>query len=453
MKIAWFTPFSQKSAISNYSRIITNKLINSCNVDLWLSEEKDLLPTELKVFHYHSNDDLSYTLNNYDFIVYNIGNNIDFHKEIYEISKKHQGIIIMHDFVMHHFFASYYLEHKSSPNRYIQDMKLLYGVDGRNRAVQSIKGKRPPVWETEKIIKYPFFEKAIEGAIGVITHSHYLADVVKRKFLGPVDIIYHPYSFDNSITLHKTRKIDVGIPEDKILMLTVGHVNPNKRIDKVIQILGSNEELRRRTIYVIIGFHENARYYAQLKSLVAKYRLTDSVTFLGFQPDETLYAYMSAADFFINLRFPAYEGAPWSLVEQLYCGKPVIVTDTGFYSELPNDSVMKTTIRSEVKDIYQAIERLINNRNMRKEIGARGKKFAVENFTIDKYCHKFFGFLKKVKKCKPLLELIDTVGLELAAKGVSEDMDIIDTVSQKIYKIFIEKKQGGKEQKKDEKKH
>lgn len=439
MKIAWFTPFPKKSAIGKYSLIITNELIKHFKVDLWLSEkETELLPTELKVYHYQLNEKWLRKLCKYDFVVYNLGNHLYFHKDIYEVSKQIPGFVILHDFVMHHFFAGYYLEQKQDPGGYIQDMKQLYEENGRKIAIDSINGTCTPIWETEEVMQYPLFEKAIEGANGIIVHSHYLAQKVKQRFLGPVGVIYHPYTFEKSIAHGKVKKTDLGMPKDKIIMVTLGHVNPNKRIDKVIEVLGKDKDLASKIIYLIIGPHEHIQYFSYLQSLVKKYDLQGSVKFLGFQADSILYAYMQHADIFVNLRFPAMEGASWSLVEQLYFGKPVMVTDTGFYSELPNDCVMKIRIDAEKNDIYKTLKKLVNDVKMREKIGTKGRKFAEEHFTVHKYCHKFFEFLKKVEHFKPVLGLIDTAGRELASMGVSGDMEVVDAVSQEIYNMFKE---------------
>ncbi len=435
MKIAWLTPFSRQSGISKYSQSITNELINWCDVDLWVSEDVELLPTGIDVFHYHAGEDLSRRLSHYDFIVYNMGNNYSFHKGIYEASKQIPGIVILHDIIMHHFFSGYYLLHKLDKNEYVRNMELLYGEHGRNVAIDIIQGKCSPIWETEEVIKYPFFDKAITGADGVIVHSHYSAQKVKQRFLGPVGVMYHPYTFDASKGRHNKRKAVLRIPKDKILIITIGHVNSNKRIDRVIKILGTNKDLAEKVLYLVIGTHGDAQYYAQLQALVEKYDLKNVVNFLGFQPDKVLYAYMSNADIFINLRFPAIEGASWSLVEQLYYGKPVIVTDVGFYSELPDDCVIKIGVDREEAELLSALNKLIFEDKIRKGIGAKGRQFAMENFSAQKYAQSFIDFLDRVKYWKPVLELVDKVSVELNVMGETEDIEVIDRAAQEIYKI------------------
>lgn len=440
MKIAWFTPFSKDSAIGKYSQSITNELTKRCDVDLWLSTScTDTLPTKLKIFYYYPDEDLSTKLRDYDFIVYNIGNNLPFHKDIYEASYKVRGIIISHDFVMQHFFAAYY-QFKGNKLAYVYDMERLYGTSCRDITSDSINGKKlPPLWETDEVVKYPFFEKAIEGALGVVVHSRFHADRARQMFLGPVEVIYHPfYSYSDTINKSYLKRIDMGIPEDKILILTTGHVNPNKRIDKVLNVLGEHKDLAERVIYVIVGPYNHQKYYSELQSIIERHNLSSVVRFLGYQPDDVLYAYLMNADIVVNLRYPTTEGASGSLIEQLYFGKPVIVNNTGFYSELPDSCVLKVDVdEKEEENLYLALRNLSYDGDLRKRIGMQGKQFATENFTSQRYCEKFMEFLEKVQYWRPTLKLIDRVSMELSLMGVTEDAKIVDGIAKEIYRLVL----------------
>lgn len=440
MRIAWFTPFSKNSAIGKYSQSITNELIKECEIDLWLSNTSNPLPTELKIFYYQESEDLSAKLKGYDFVIYNIGNNLEFHNDIYEASNKVKGIVILHDFIMQHFFAAYYLR-LGNKQAYVDDMERLYGIRGRDIAFDSINNKRKPFWETDEVSEYPFFEKAIEGAIGVVTHSQFHADKVRQKFLGPVDVIYHPfYSYSEMVAESHIKKYDLGIPEDKMLIVSIGHVNPNKRIDKVISTLGEQKDIAQKVIYVIIGPHNHLEYYSKLKTLVERYNLHNNIVFLGYQPDEVLYAYLSNADVVVNLRYPITEGAPWSLIEQMYFAKAIIVNNKGFYAELPDDCVVKIDVdEKEQVNLYNALTKLINDEMARSDIGIRAKQFASENFTPQKYCQRFTGFLKKIKGWMPIVNLFDKISVELSMMGVMDDSPIVDAASKEIYGILPKK--------------
>jgi glycosyltransferase involved in cell wall biosynthesis len=435
MKIAWFTPFSNKSAIGKYSQIITNQLIKHCDVDLWIPDSEDLLCSDLKMIKISSKGDTALKLRNYDFIIYNMGNYLFYHMDIYEVSRVFKGVVVLHDFVMHHFFAGYYLEHKKDNTGYLNAMTKYYGQAGKEMAINSINGKCTQVWETAEVVNYPFFEKAIEGATGVIVHSNFHASKIRQGFIGPVGNIYHPFN-PALVSRSRTSKADLGLPADKLLMITIGHVNPNKRIDKVIEVLAENKDLAAQVIYVVIGSGVNEQYFSYLKSIVKEKNLQNTVRFTGFQPDHILGDYMLNADIFINLRFPAMESSSWSLVEQLHYGKPVIVIDNGFYSEIPDGCLIKIKVTNEIIGLQEALTKLAADQEMRARIGEKGKQFAIEHFTAEKYCNSLLSFLPQVQSYQPVLKLVDRVGQELSSMGTTDTMDVVSKVAQVVSAMF-----------------
>lgn len=437
MKIAWFTPFSRKSAIGKYSQIATNKLIEYCDIDLWLFEDENLLETSIPAVFYNYQDDLRARLAEYDLIIYNLGDYLPYHKDIYEVSKQVEGIIILHDFIMHNFFYSYYFEYKKNQALYIKDMEKLYGGAGKKIAEKSLAGQCKPAWDIEHIDSYPFFEAAIENALAVITHSYFLSDKVKRKFKGSVQTIYFPFLMDTYLfeRTSKISKVDLGIPNNKILLLTTGNVNENKRIHKVIEVIGKNKDLKERIIYVILGSFVKNEYYGKIQELIKKYNLEKNVNFLGFQPDDILRNYLQNADLIANLRLPATEGASWSLLEQLYFKKPVIVTDIGFYQEIPDNCVMKVRPDCETEDIETNLRSLISDTGSREKVGANAQMFAMENFNPDKYSIRFIEFCQSIISQKPIVSLIDKVSLEMSLMGVRSDMETINEITDKIIEL------------------
>src|SRR5215471_5967126 len=131
MKIAWFTPLSRKSAIARASVGIVGELAKLADVHLCHFETGDVRECQAPVKRFASAaavDDR--TIDGYDLAIYNFGNHLPFHRDIFLLSRRWPGICILHDIVMHHFFAAYYLEDLRSPAAYSLLMERLYGADG-----------------------------------------------------------------------------------------------------------------------------------------------------------------------------------------------------------------------------------------------------------------------------------------------------------------------------------
>ncbi|CAH2809433.1 MAG: hypothetical protein CBARDCOR_6696 [uncultured Caballeronia sp.] len=89
--------------------------------------------------------------------------------------------------------------------------------------------------------------------------------------------------------------------------------------------------------------------------------------------DETLAhaVAVAAADAMSCLRWPSLEGGSASVIESMLYRKPKMVTDTGFYAEIPNGCVMKIAHGDEVANIRSALEQLCSEPERREQLGER----------------------------------------------------------------------------------
>ena len=318
MRIAWFTPFSTKSSIGRRSGEIVGQLSQLAEVHLWHPETSDPRQAGAPRHTFSAADAVSLrTLAHYDLVVYNLGNYLPFHGEIYRLSRRFPGLCILHDFVMHHFFSDYYLERLHDPRAYVFAMQRLYGEVGRRTAEDIVAGKRPHVCETDEVLEFPFFEEAIRGAYGVVTHAEYLRRRVEQVFPGPIARLWLPCEPVPDLRLLSRQQL--GVPETGLLLVTVGHLNPNKRIHAVIDALGRHPRMAENLTYAVLGPADPA-YHHRLQAAVKAYGLEKVVRFPGYVSDEVLQSYVTHADACVNLRYPAMEGASGSAVEEMMQG-------------------------------------------------------------------------------------------------------------------------------------
>jgi glycosyltransferase involved in cell wall biosynthesis len=432
MKIAWFTPFTKKSAIGKYSKLATDSLSEVCTVDIWTHHTDDLWETSTNIINFNLFDEGKLNkLIDYDVIIYNMGNYTAFHFEIYEVSKKFRGIVILHDFVMHHFFTGYYFVNKNDPSLYIDAIRILYGNEAGHLAAQSIHGNiQPPVWETDEVVKYAFIEKTVENALGVITHSHFHRRKVAEKFSGPISTINFPFTTTEINEVTSTRSDQI------VKLLTVGHVNPNKRIDRVIEAIGQDQYIKERVQYTIIGPYHNNEYFSQIKLLIKKYDLENKVHFLGYQSEENLILNMNETDIYVNLRYPTYEGASWSLLEEAAQGKPIIATNSGFYSEFPDDSILKIDMENEIMNIRASLKKLIDDPELRINFGEKIKNHIQNYFTGENYRDSFMKLANLSMAQKPLMDSAGRIGNEFSNLGINQDSKVFSKIVDELLMLF-----------------
>ena len=280
MKIAWFTPFSTKSSIGRCSLGVTAALEKRASVDIFCFDTGPTHPTQVNVKRFQSDADITTnTLAPYDIVFYNFGNNLPFHYNIFKTSRRFPGVAVLHDFVMHHFFAAYYLDLFRSRPDYLNALERLYGSKMRDKAASAIKRTGPPYfWDTDAVTDCPMFEEVLPRAEGVITHSAFFKNKVARVFGGPVCEI--PLHHNVDLYSPFQSRAQLGVAAGSLLILTVGHANPNKRITSTIDALGRLRDRIGPFEFVIAG-PCSPDYRREIDSAVRRHGLENNVKVLG----------------------------------------------------------------------------------------------------------------------------------------------------------------------------
>lgn len=136
--------------------------------------------------------------------------------------------------------------------------------------------------------------------------------------------------FRNTSIDKKSKRAEIGVPENAFLLLSVGELNQNKNHETIIRALAM---LNRRDIhYVIAG---TGLLKEHLLDVARKNGVLEQIHLLGFRHDvEELY---KAADIFVHPSFR--EGLPVSIMEAMASGLPCIVSDIRGNKDLIEDKV------------------------------------------------------------------------------------------------------------------
>jgi glycosyltransferase involved in cell wall biosynthesis len=429
MRIAWFTPLRRQSAIGRFSVSVAKEIAKQATIDLWIAESagEELHETEVRLIRYNGIAGASELLDEYDFLVYNMGDQAANHGPIFEMSRRVPGIVVLHDYVMHHFFAMYF-DQRGRWDEYSRVMRRWHGVDLLE--TRGEPGWR--VWETDEAFDFPLFQEAAVGAQGVVVHSQFVRQAVARSLAAPVTHIPLAYEVNRSDPPLDRDALD--IPPGKMLAVTIGQANENKRIHVVMETIAANPELAQSLLYVVVGGCQGP-YGEKLLALRDHLGLRDQVRFTGYASDHLLQSYLAHADFCVNLRLPAMEGGSASCAEQMLYGKAIIVTDTGVYRDFPDYCVWKTRPESESADLDRAMRTLTANPELRRRLADAAWHHAEKNFAPAAYANSVLAFCTLLTQSRPATDLIDEAARELRRMGVTPDMAVVATVARESARL------------------
>ena len=101
--------------------------------------------------------------------------------------------------------------------------------------------------------------------------------------------------------------------------------------------------------------------------------------------EDRLWALMAACDVCVNLRAPTMGETSGSVVRQLSLGKPLVVSDVGWFSELPDEVALKVPVDAgEVEVLHAALELLARDEDARRAMGAAAAELARREHDLER---------------------------------------------------------------------
>jgi len=320
-----------------------------------------------------------------DQLVYHIGDNYGFHVGAIKWISRMTGLTCLHDFYLGNLFYGNYAIDRNHQH-YFNVVKQLYGEAIANDYFVPMSA----IDRIERTFQSaPMTEWIASLSSGLITHSSWGLDRITKHFSGPTRVI--PLSY---LTPHIDIDSDLSVC-DKIRILTVGHMNPNKRIDSIIEAISGSPHLKQHATLQLVG-PISSDHSGKIKALADK--LGVSISIHGSVDEDLLRRFFVDADISCCLRNPTLEAASASTIEAMQYGKAVIVLDHGFYKELPDDCVCKIPVDNEVTGLRNQLELLCKDQAYRKRLGEKARNYAIHTFRPEQYARNIIEMCAQVPK-------------------------------------------------------
>ncbi|MBU7008172.1 glycosyltransferase family 4 protein [Phosphitispora fastidiosa] len=437
MKVAYFSPLNpQKSGISDYSEELLLHLKKYLDIHLFIDGFKlsnKVIKEKFPIFNIKEFE-YQHAKNKYKACIYHIGNNHQFHENIYLHALKYAGIVIMHDYAIHHLMAGMLLQ-KGKTAEYLEEIRYNNGEEGAKEAQKSLKGEIAPLWETSSI-DYPMNKRIINSARGIIVHSKFVQRLINKiRPDVPIRVIPHHCAniLENPDEAKAVARKILGVDIKTIVLASFGHIVPAKRIDTVLRALKRLSNEYPDFIYYLIG--EQAKGY-NLKSLVKELGLSNKVIFTGYTDLGTFKEYMKATDICINLRYPIQGETSGSLLRLMGMGKPVVVSNVGSFAELPLGTVEKIDVDDTEEDqLVQVLRKFFKNLSLIQEVGEKALGYVKSNCSLENSAFRYSNFVEEVVNIQGELE---TISAQKIIREIAKDMAQIGVIKYNndlIYKF------------------
>jgi len=178
--------------------------------------------------------------------------------------------------------------------------------------------------------------------------------------------------FSNTSVDPAAMKRRLGIPEDNLIVGTVGRLTSIKGHRYLIEAARKIAGSRPDTTFVILG---DGELLDELKNMVTRSDIEENIKFLGWRSDVA--EVMSTFDIFA---LPSLnEGMGRVLVEAMALGRPIVASNIGGIPDLVVDCENGYLVSvGDVESLAARIRKLLDDPEKREEMGECGKKIAID---------------------------------------------------------------------------
>lgn len=232
-------------------------------------------------------------------------------------------------------------------------------------------------WYT-KITRYPHIQAlSTKSDLVIMTDDGTQGDRILQEYGNKSKTLF----LKNGVNILSTKlpnvnkeelKEELGIPQNKTILLTVSRLVNWKRVDRSIIALSKLND-REKYFLVIVGEGSDREH---LENLVKSLKLDSNVKFMGAVKNEDVYKYMQMADIFLSFYDLSNVGNP--LLEALALGKPIITYNVGDTNRVINqkNGVLLDDVSPE--NIAKTIE-TINNDDTLNKLSEGAKEYTKSN--------------------------------------------------------------------------
>ena len=410
MKVAYVSPMPpESSGIADYSALLAPELARRVQLTV-VKRGAKRLPRSA------------------DLALYHVGNDPKAHGWIAELLRKSPGVVVLHDFVLHHLVSGITLA-RGDAKAYLDALERDGGLTARLLGYAVMEKRIPALWESRPE-DFPLAGEILRDATALVCHSHHVERRAREAgYEGRISVVPHP-----AWPRPDVASADVaGDP----LIGCFGNVNDSKRVP---QLLESFARVRRR--------HPNARLLLvgavspgfDLDRRLQRLGLdAEGVIREGRVDEPRLWSLMAACDACVNLRAPTMGETSGTAVRALTLGKPLLVSDLGWFAELPDAASLKVAPdEREAEGLEAALELLCSRPDVRAQMGEAAAELARTEHDVGRVAERYAAALELAAGGDAVAEaVLGDVSDAAAAVGIGPDSPEAAELARRLAEVEL----------------
>jgi glycosyltransferase involved in cell wall biosynthesis len=410
VKVAYFSPMPpERTGVADYSALLLPALERRVAVSV-VRRGRKRSPRDTDVALYH------------------VGNNPDAHAWIVDALRRRPGVVVLHDFVLHHLVAGMTVGRRDG-HGYLDAMEREHGVVGRLLAHGVLDKRIPPLWESRPE-DFPLAGFVLQHATGLIVHSRTVRDLARGAgFEGPIWVVPHPaWPVPNLAPERVANGPVIGC---------FGVVNSSKRIPELLRAFAAVRRRHPDATLLLVG--PTSPGFDLDRRLQRLGLAGEGLVREGWVDERRLWSLMAGVDVCVNLRHPTMGETSGSVIRSLSLGKPLVVSSVGWFSELPDAVGIKVPVDStEVETLEAALELLLTREDLRSELGAAAAALARREHELERVAELYAAAVEEAAGGRAVADAVLGEVSEAAADvGISPEAAEAGEIARRLAEVEL----------------
>jgi glycosyltransferase involved in cell wall biosynthesis len=304
------------------------------------------------------------TIGRYRLGVYHIGNNFEFHGDIYRLASLHPGLVVLHDLGLDDLVRAL-----------VASGDALGYRAGREALLRSERLTLPEATGNEPL-RWPWCAHLARSARGIVVHSEfcrrYLEDFGCRTpvFVVPHPVVERDADVRKAARLRPTLRDKLGVSDRDVLVVAPGDLNPAKQLDAVAAAVSRCEP----NVHLALVGRRIPTWDPE--PVIRGSGLGSRVHLAADVSDAEFLGWLHAADVVVDLRFPHRGEVSGTLIRALQVGRACVVSGVGTYLDLPADTVVRVAPgKPDPAELAAAFAGLAGDPDRRARLGDRARAY------------------------------------------------------------------------------
>jgi len=296
--------------------------------------------------------------------------------------------------VLHHLVAGLTIGRRDG-HGYLDAMEREGGVVGRLLGHGVLDKRIPPLWESRPA-DFHLAAEVLDLATGLIVHSRYVEQKAREAgYERRIWRIPHPaWPPPTEVSATASQASASRGTAAGHLVGCFGNVNASKRIPQLLEAFARLRRDRPGARLLLVGATSPG---FDLDRRLQRLGLSaDGIEREGYVSERRLWSLMAACQTCVNLRAPTMGETSGSAIRQLTLGKALVVSDIGWFSELPDDVALKVPVDGlEVDTLHAALDLLARDDAVRRSLGEAAAALARGEHDLERVAELYTAALEQ----------------------------------------------------------